>query len=169
MNNKVVVSSVHNTVDREALAERRKQAIGWHRKGKTQYWIAKRLGVSFEAVRKWVDAYEAKGMKGLQSKGNPGPKPQLTEKDKEKIRKAIVQGPERYGYATGVWTLARIAAVIRKITKAGFKTTHTWRIVVSLGFSPQKPERRAKERDETAIKTWRTRVFPPTAAMGGKA
>ena len=168
-NKKVVVSSARNTVDREALALRRKQAIGWYRKGWTQYRIAKYLNVSFEAVSNWVAAYEKRGMEGLRSLGQPGPKPQLTAREKKKVKTAILKGPEAYGYATGIWTLERIAAVIRKITNVSFKTTHTWRIVVSLGFSCQKPERRARERDEEAIAHWKLRSFPPLATVGRKA
>jgi len=164
-----VLSSARNAVDREALAERRRQAIRWHRKGKTQYWIAKRLGVSFEAVRKWVDAYGANGMKGLASKGKPGPKAQLTDMDRKKIKAAILKGPRAEGYATDLWTLGRIARLIREKTEKHFETTHTWRIVVSLGFSCQKPERRARERDEEAIRNWRLRSFPPLPVVGRKA
>jgi transposase len=163
-----MISSVRTRVDREALAERRKEGIRWHRKGKSQYWIAQKLGVSFEAVSNWVEAYEAKGMQGLQSKGKPGPKAMLTAADKKKIKAALVQGPKAEGYATDLWTLERIAKLIRKKTKKQFKTTHTWRIVTSLGFSCQKPERRAKERDEEAIKNWRLRSFPPAPVMGAK-
>jgi transposase len=163
-----MVSSYRNKVDRQALAERRRQAIRWYRKGWTQYHIAKTLGVSFEAVSNWVEVYGKRGIKGLRSKGKPGPKPQLTAVAREKIKAAIIKGPEAYGYATGIWTLARIAKVIRKVAKARFKTTHTWRIVVSLGFSCQKPARRARERDEEAIKIWRMRTFPPLSTMGEK-
>ncbi len=67
-----MVSSVHGKIDREALALRRREGIRWHQKGKSQYWIAQKLGVSFEAVSNWVEAYEADGMKGLRSLGNPG-------------------------------------------------------------------------------------------------
>lgn len=167
MENKSVVSSVRK-VDREALALRRKQAIGWYRKGKTQYWIAKRMDVSFEAVRKWVDAYEAKGMKGLASKGHPGPKAELDEKDRKKLREAILKGPRAEGYATDLWTLERIAQLIKRIGKVSYHPGHVWKVVIALGFSCQKPERRAKERDEGAIKNWRLRSFPPLPVMGAK-
>lgn len=149
--------------------ERRKQAIGWHKKGKTQYWIAKRMGVSFEAVRKWVGAYEAGGMKGLQSKGNPGPKPGLTDTEKKKVKKAILKGPRAEGYATDLWTLERIAQLIKRIGKVSYHPGHVWKVVIALGFSCQKPERRARERDEEAIKNWRLRSFPPLPAVGKKA
>jgi transposase len=168
MENKSVVSSVRSKVDRVALAERRKQAIGWYRKGKTQYWIAKHMGVSFEAVRKWADAYEARGMKGLESKGHPGPQAELGEKDRKKIRAAILKGPRAEGYATDLWTLERIAQLIKRIGKVSYHPGHVWKVVVALGFSCQKPERRAKERDEEAIKNWRIRSFPPVPVMGRK-
>jgi transposase len=168
MENKSAVSSVHNKVDREALAVRRKAAIGWYRKGKTQYWIAKRMGVSFEAVRKWVDAYEAKGMKGLRSKGHPGPQAELGEKDRAKIKAAILKGPRAAGYATDLWTLERIAQLIKRIGKVSYHPGHVWKVVIALGFSCQKPERRAKERDEEAIANWRLRSFPPASVMGAK-
>lgn len=151
------------------MERRRKQAIGWHLKGWSQYRIAKKLGVSFEAVSNWVEQYNAGGLEGLATKGHPGPKSSLTDEDRKKVRSAILRGPRAFGYDTGIWTLERMARVIHKLTKATFKTTHTWRIVTTLGFSCQKPERRAKERDEAAIKNWRQRAFPPVSGMGEKA
>ena len=165
-NTKVMASSVRN---RQVLEERRRKAMRWYDKGWTQYHIAKTLKVSFEAVSNWVEAYEKRGNAGLKTLGKPGPKSRLTEKNKQKIKAAILKGPEAYGYDTGLWTLERLATVIRRIAKLSFKTTHTWRIVVSLGFSCQKPERRARERDEEKIKRWRLKIFPPPHAMGKNA
>ena len=167
MENKSLVSSARR-VDREALEKRRKVAIGWYRKNKSQYWIAKHLGVSFEAVRKWVDRYEAKGMQGLESKGHPGPRAELDEQDRKKIRAAILKGPRAEGYATDLWTLERIAHLIKRIGNVSYHPVHVWKVVIALGFSCQKPERRAKERDEEAIKNWRIRSFPPVSVMGPK-
>ena len=127
------------------------------------------MNVSFEAVRKWADAYEAKGIGGLKSKGSPGPKPMLTGRDKRKIRTAIMKGPRAEGYATDLWTLERIAKLVKRIGKVGYHRGHIWKIVVSLGFSCQKPERRAKERDGEAIKNWRIRSFPPVPVVGQEA
>lgn len=162
-----MVSSARK-VDRKTLEQRRKQAIGWYRKHKSQYWIAKHMGASFEAVRKWVDAYEADGMKGLRSKGHPGPRAELTEQDRKKIKAAIMKGPRAEGYATDLWTLERIAKLVKRISGISYHPGHVWKVVIALGFSCQKPERRAKERDEEAIKTWRIRSFPPVPVMGQK-
>lgn len=162
------ISSLSHKRDRQALEQRRLKAIQMYKKGASQYRIAKELKVSFEAVSNWVEIYKKKGMKGLKTKGQPGPKPRLTAEDRGKIKVAIIKGADAFGYQTSLWTLERIAALIRKMTKAKFKTTQTWRIVTSLGFSCQKPAQRAKERDEEAIKQWRIKTFPSLKKMGAK-
>lgn len=126
------------------------------------------MGVSFEAVRKWVDAYEARGMQGLASKGHPGPQAELDLDDRKKIGAAILKGPRAEGYATDLWTLERIARLIKRIGKASYHPGHVWKVVVAIWFSCQKPERRARERDERAITNWRVRSFPPVPVMGQK-
>lgn len=160
------ISSLSRKRDRQALERRRFKAIKLHNKDFSQYRIAKDLGVSFEAVSNWVEIYEQAGFKGLKTQGSPGPKSQLTDNDRKKLKVAILKGPEAFGYDTGIWTLQRIAAVIRNLTKATFKTTQTWRIVTALGFSCQKPIARAKERDEVKIQSWKLRTFPQLKKMG---
>lgn len=160
------ISSLYRNRDRRALEQRRLKAIGLYQKGQTQYQIAKQLDVSFEAVSNWVEIYQKGGIKALKTKGHPGPKSQLTDKDRSKIKAAILKGPNAYGYDTGIWTLERIAAVIRKLAKTTLKTTQTWRVVTSLGFSCQKPERRAKERNEADIQSWKLKTFPRLKKMG---
>lgn len=162
------VPSLSRKRDRQVLEHRRLKALKLYQKGHTQYQIAKQLQVSFEAVSNWVEVYKSKGLKGLKTKGRPGPKSQLTAADRKKLKAAILKGPQAFGYDTGIWTLDRIAAVIRKLAKATFKTTQTWRIVTSLGFTCQKPERRAKERNETAIQNWKLKEFPRLKKMGAE-
>lgn len=163
------ISSLFRKRNRQALEQRRFKAIKLQKKGFSQYQIAKQLGVSFEAVSNWVELYKQQGLKGLKTQGQPGPKSPLTDKDRKKLKAAILKGPEAFGYDTGIWTLQRIAAVIRNLTKTTFKTTQTWRIVTALGFSCQKPITRAKERDEAKIQNWKLRTFPRLKKMGTEA
>ena len=148
--------------DRKFLEQRRLNAIALKKKGWSQYKIANHLGVSFEAVSKWVKANAKSGVEGLKSKGSPGPKPKLTADERERLKAAILEGPRSFGYKTGDWTLKRIAVVIKKICGARFKATQTWRIATSLGFSRRKPSRalRSKELDKSAIKVWRLKDSP---------
>ncbi|UMX47381.1 MAG: winged helix-turn-helix domain-containing protein [Candidatus Nealsonbacteria bacterium DGGOD1a] len=153
---------------KDDLQKRRIKAIKLWEKGQTQYKIAKKLGVSFEAVSNWVEAYKAQGWDGLKSKGNPGPDSKLTQEEKREIKKAILKGAQKQGYATDLWTLARLRDLIKKISGTKYHPGHVWRVVISLGFTSQKPEIKAKERDEKAIKTWRVKTFPRLKKMGAK-
>ena len=161
------ISSLSLKRDREALAVRRRKAIGLYKKGWSQYKIAKEFRVSFEAVSNWVEDYEAKGREGIESKGNPGPKPLLDDTDKKLLKKAILKGPaSALGYSTNIWTLERISKLIKKTTKVKFHPGHVWKIVINLGFSCQKPKLRAKERDEKAIREWQYITLPRLKKMG---
>jgi transposase len=60
------------------------------------------------------------------------------------------------------------AHVMRHVTKSVFSQTQIWRILGSLGFSPQKPERRAIERDEQAVQTWRRKTWPKLKKPGAR-
>jgi len=152
--------------DRKFLEQRRIKAIKLKNKGWSQYKIANHLGVSFEAVSNWVEIFKESGLKGLKSKGHPGPQSQLTADERKKLKAAILRGPKALGHTTGIWTLERIVSLIEDIGGAKFKTTQTWRIVTSLGFSCQKPITRAKERNEAAIKSWKLKEFPGLKKMG---
>jgi len=165
MNKKHILSWFRKR-DQKALEQRRKKAIKLHEQGKSQYFIAKKLSVSFEAVSNWIEAYKADGVEGLKSKGKPGPKSRLNDKDRKQLKAAILRGPKALGYSTDLWTLERIGKVIKKISKADYHPGHVWKILISLGFSCQKPETKAKERDEHAIKEWRFQTFPALKKMG---
>ena len=77
------------------------------------------------------------------------------------IREELLQGPRAHGFATGVWTLGRVAIVIERLTGVHYGPTQTWTILrTRLGWSRQRPARRAVERDEDAIVAWRENEWP---------
>ena len=153
---------------RIALERRRIRAMKWYVKGHTQTEVAAKFKVSDEAASRWVQAYEKYGLDGLKSKGQPGPESGLDETDKRKIRQAILKGPLAQGYDTDLWTLERLGKLIKKVAKVDYYKGHVWKVMVSLGFTCQKPETKAKERDEKAIKTWRLKTFPRLKKMGAE-
>jgi len=67
----------------------------------------------------------------------------------------LQRGPPAAGYPTELWTLKRMAEVIEKKFGVRYHPGHVWRLLASLGWSCQKPERRARESDEAAIERWR--------------
>jgi transposase len=65
-----------------------------------------------------------------------------------------------HGYATDLWTTARIAEVIEASFGISYHPDHVGRLMRQLGWSHQKPERRAVERDDAAIERWKRTRWP---------
>jgi transposase len=147
--------------DKKALEERRLKAAKLFTKGKSQSEVARKFGVTREASRQWYNQWKKYGYKGLISKGKSGPKPRLTPAKLKKVETALLKGPASFGYTTNVWTLKRIGAIIKKVTGVSYGITQVWRILTfSLGWSNQKPEKRATKRDERAILSWKGNTWP---------
>ncbi|KVW33858.1 hypothetical protein WK94_31230 [Burkholderia ubonensis] len=86
---------------------------------------------------------------------------QLDASQLEGLRVALLQGPLSHGFGTELWTLKRVRALIERLYGVTFSEVHVWRLLSALGGSSQKPERRAIERNEEAVLTWRKRKTWP--------
>lgn len=158
MNHAYNLPSSHR--DRTARERRRLKAAKLFAEGHTQAEIARIFKVSREAVRKWHDGWKRAGAAGLRSAGNPGPKPRLTPAKLARVEQALLKGPAAYGYATQLWTVGRIAAVIHKVAKVSHHPSYVWKLLTAMNWSCQKPETRAAERDEAAIRHWQKATWP---------
>lgn len=156
------------SLSRKDKEKRRLKAGKMFKKGFSQAVIARKFKVTPAAVKYWHDAWKKKGFKGLKSKGHPGFPSKFTEEKQKKLKKIIFAGAKKYGYSTDFWTLSRLAAVIRKEFKISFSCVWIWKIIISLGFTCQKPQTRNKERNEKAIKQWKIETFPSLKKMGAK-
>jgi transposase len=77
------------------------------------------------------------------------------------VQVALVAGPKANGFATDMWTLARVAQVIERVTGVRYSPSQTWLILRQrLGWTRQRPARRAIERDDEAIAQWVKRDWP---------
>ena len=157
-----------SSLSREAKEQRRLKAGRLFKAGISQAEVARHLRVTPAAAHGWYHAWNQRGMQGLKSRGQTGFPSKLTDTDRRKLKRAILQGARKFGYETDLWTLERIGAVMKRVCKKSFGTTWMWQIVLSLGFTCQKPERRSKERDEQAIQTWRRTTFPRLKKMGAE-
>jgi transposase len=151
--------------DAKKLEQRRLKAATLFKKGIHQAEIARRLKVSRPAVHYWYITWEKKGKDGLR-RTQPGPKSQLTGEKLAKVKRTLAKGPLAAGYDTNLWTLARIADVIRKKTRVSYGTSQVWYLLRSLGWSSQKPETRYRDRNEAAIKRWKEESWPRIQKRG---
>jgi transposase len=122
--------------------------------------IASILGVTSGAVSQWRGVWNESGKEGLRSKAHPGRIPELDDEDRCKLAKYLADGPKSHGFDSELWTLPRVAKVIEDKFGVIHHSSHVSRILRQMNWSPQKPERQAKEQDETAVEKWREETWP---------
>lgn len=144
------------------LEQRRVQAGRYFNSGKTAYFIEKHFGVSSTTAREWRTRWQ----NGTLQAGHQGNASKLTPAQKEEMAKRIRAGPRAAGYTTELWTLSRITALIAKTYQVRYHPCSVWRVLHALGFSCQKPARRARERDEQAIRAWVQVEWPKLQKRG---
>lgn len=136
------------------LEQRRQRAISLLQEGYQPVDVANLLGVERRSVRRWKAAHHKKGEKGILARQASGRPPKLHGNDFRKLERALLKGSKKAGFPTDLWTCPRVAQLIQSLFGVRYHVDHIGRILHDLGWTPQKPERRAIERDETRIKEW---------------
>ena len=149
----------NRALSQKDMETRRLKAVPYFRNSSSERHIAKRLGVSSIAVHQWKIIWKKKGARGLKA-GRYGHPSKLPARKEQEIRKKLLQGAEAYGFPGNYWTLSRVTSAVRTWTKVTYEDRSVWHLLRRLGFSCQKPVRKAVERDETAIRTWTNNLWP---------
>lgn len=142
------------------LEKRRLKAMELLDTGLSLNEVARRVGSYPSSVMRWRDARERDPKQGLKSKPASGRPPKLTPSQKKRLTKLLLKGAMASGYRTELWTTARIAEIISRNFGVTYHRDHVGRLLASLGFSYQKPEGRALERDDEAIEEWKRKEWP---------
>jgi transposase len=142
------------------LTQRRQQAATLFEAGEIMASVAKALRVSRQSVSRWWHAWKKKGPKALEGAGRAGRKPKLCAAQLEKVDLALREGARSHKFNTELWTLPRIALVIKKITGIEYHPAHVWKILRALKWTLQKPAKRARERNEAAVRQWVCERWP---------
>lgn len=137
------------------MAERRKEGGRLLEQGnKSQAEIARILGVSTAAVCVWNRKLKKQGKESLAMKRASGRPAGLTPTNKASLLKILEAGATAAGFESERWTQARIQQVIEKKFGIHYHQNYISRLLHDLGWSVQKPETRAVERDEDLIRAW---------------
>lgn len=129
-------------------------------KGKSSREVAELVGASMSSVKRWKAAWKKGGLEAIAAKPHPGRTPRLSSAQLRQLERILLRGPIAAGYSTDLWTCPRVARVIAKRFGVKYHDAHVWKLLGKLGWSCQQPERRARERDEAAIRRWRERDWP---------
>jgi len=144
----------------EVLLARRKQAIKLLLTKKFSLnEVARRIGCSVSSVMRWRDMWNKGGEEGLKVRIASGRPPKLNKKQKAELLRMLMQGPMAFGWNTDVWTTKRVVELIRRKFSVTYHFSQVSRILHAQGWSAQKPERRALERNEAAIREWKTTTW----------
>lgn len=122
--------------------------------------VALAVGVARQTVYTWKRLLDEGGIDALRGVPERGRPAQLDAQQLVSVRAALLQSPTEHGFGTELWTLKRVGALIERLHGVRFGQTNVWRILGSLGFSPQKPEKRAIERNEGAVRSWKRSTWP---------
>src|SRR5918999_6467305 len=139
---------------------RRLQAWRLKQQGWPQRQIAQALGVSAGAVSQWMKRARESGPEFLRHRPPPGAPRRLSPAQLARLPELLHRGPIAYGFRGELWTRTRIAAVIRLEFGVSYHPRQVGRLLDTIRWSPQKPTRRARQRDEAAIARWRAETWP---------
>lgn len=143
----------NRALSQEEMEARRLTAVPYFKQQWSERRIAEKLGVAGPSVHEWKVAWKKHGRQGLLA-GRYGRVSRLGPTKEALIRQRILKGAGAHGFSGDFWTLKRLTIGIKRWTGVSYEERSVWHVLKRLGFSCQKPVKRARERDEEAIQTW---------------
>jgi transposase len=158
------------TLSHEASETIRRLAVERVKDGERPSDVIKSFGLCRTTIYKWLEADRGGGEEALKARKHPGPEPKLSPTQKLKVRKWINgKDPRQYGFDFGLWTRQIVADLVEEKFGIQIGVTAVGRFLAELDITPQKPLRRAYERDPVAIEQWTQRVFPQLRARAKRS
>src|SRR5262249_1496858 len=151
----------------DELERRRKQAVQAVTDGETRKTVARVLGVHYKTVARGVRAARKPG--GVDAKPPSAPAPGLTDADLRRLAGLLAKGAKAHGWHNELWTAARVARLIEREFDLDYHPEHVRKILKRrLGWTSQKPRRRARERDDKEVARGGGDEFPRVVREGGR-
>lgn len=150
------------TLDHKALEHMRILAVKRVvEDGEAPSGVMKSLGLCRTSIYPWLRKYEEAGMEALVEKIAQGPEPKLSDKQRQQVKRWILgKDPRQYGFDFGLWSRRIVQALIQGKLGIDLGLTAVGRLLASLEITPQKPLRRAYERDPVAVDLWVKDTYP---------
>lgn len=144
----------------DLLADRRRRGLALLDSGCSLNEVGRQIGCGASSVMRWRDARSRQGERAFEVRFSPGRPLKLAIAQRKRLVRILLKGPMAQGYRTNLWTTARIAELVEREFAVRYHPDHIGRLMHSLGWTPQKPERRALERDEDQIERWKQKQWP---------
>jgi transposase len=144
----------------DELEYRRHLAVGRVSEGYSAQEVADFLGVDPSTVRRWLAAFRDRGAAGLVAKPVSGRPGKLTSTQEKITLRWLTESPVHHGFETELWTAARLGELIREEFGVGLNPRYLSAWLRDRGYTPQKPQRVARERDPKAVAAWLEADWP---------
>src|SRR5947209_1820451 len=144
----------------KVLEYRRRLAVQRVGEGYSSQEVADFLGVDPSSVRRWVSAFQQQGAPGLAAQAVPGRPPKLTSTQEKIVLRWLDDCPTEHGFTTELWTAGRLAQLIDQAWDITFNEHYLCAWLRQHGYTPQKPQRVPRERDDEAIASWLATDWP---------
>jgi transposase len=149
------------TLTHEASEAIRIMAVRRVQEGERPSAVIQSFGLCRTTVYKWLRAAARGGEAALVARKAPGPAFKLRPRQKQQVRTWICgKDPRQYGFDFGLWTRRIVVELIQQKMKITLSVTSVGRLLAELQITPQKPLRRAYERDPAAIERWKREEYP---------
>jgi len=142
------------------LEDRRRRALALLDAGNSLHEVGRRIGCNPSSVMRWRDARRWGGAGALHVRFSPGRPAKLSASERKRLIRLLLKGPAAQGCRTHLWSTARIAEMVEREFGVRYHPDHIGRLMHGMGWTPQKPERRALERDEDEIERWKRADWP---------
>jgi transposase len=143
------------------MEQRRLEGARLLKRKVSQSEVARQVGVSRQAVALWARQLAAVNGAVGKLKARPLGRPKRLDAHQcERLKKMLLKGALAAGFATELWTVKRVRALVAREFGVRYSNTGGWELLRRLGFSPQRPEKRALQRDEQAIAQWKRKTWP---------
>lgn len=144
----------------DLLEDRRHRALALLDDGLSLNEVGRRIHCSASSVKRWRDARRKGGPKALKVRSSPGRPPRLSHAQGRSLVAMLLRGALAAGYANQLWTTARVAEVISKKFRIRYHRDHVGRLLHALGWSHQKPQKKALERNKAEIRRFVREDWP---------
>jgi transposase len=149
------------TLSHDTLEHLRNLAVQRVLAGEQVSEVAESLGFYRTSLYRWLRAYKRGGVQALAQRKHPGPERKLTPKQEAQVVRWMVgKDPRQFGFEFGLWTRQIVQTMIQERFGVSLTLPSVGHLLARLEITPQKPLRRAYERDEAAVEEWKTQTYP---------
>ena len=129
--------------------------------GEAAWEVMRSMGLCRTSIYPWLRKFQDEGWEALAEKIAQGPEPKLTAKQQQQVKRWIVgKDPRQYGFDYGLWTRRIVQSLIESKFGLSLGWTAVGRLLARLEITPQKPLRRAYERDPERVQKWVDEDYP---------